>query len=664
MTASAFTGRLGWYARRLRSMSAPEILHRCHEAAKRRIDSRRDFSDHPWLDTTPSGLPALAPVATPANVPPAEPSPTDRLRLRYEEIRSGRFTALGTTWPGDRSPGRWHLDPRSGKAWPRDLFCHRVPYRHSTAWGDVKLVWELNRLQFLQEIALLGRLTGDSGVRDFCMAELRDWIAANPPFRGVSWASGIELGCRVVSILVVTSLLGDDIASEDLRRDVWRCLAAHGYWLHRYPSKFSSANNHRIAELSGLFLLGESCSALPGAARWKSQGRAGLIDEADKQILRDGVGAEQSPTYTAFTLEWYALCAAVADQGGAPFPDATLKRLRLGAETLLAFADSAGNIPPIGDDDEGRVLSAGQEDASAYVRSVAGMLLALTPAAGTPVLPDRAGAALAGRLTGAAPSPPPRKHGVSHYPDGGYSVIRWAPGPGDGEALLVFDHGPLGFLSIAGHGHADALALWLHLDGVPIFIDAGTFRYYDSGGWRGHFRSTAAHNTLSVGGADSSQIAGRFNWSRKAETRVVHLRGELDSWVVEAEHDGFTRRGAGRHRRRVERTSDSAFQITDRLMDGAEPAPVEIGFLLNPTLNPVIDAEARTWSIEIPGRDRLVTVACEGNLDMLMEAGTDSPQRGWASAAYGRKTPTPRLVAKGTMGAGDTCRFTISFGAR
>jgi hypothetical protein len=40
------------------------------------------------------------------------------------------------------------------------------------------------------------------------------------------------------------------------------------------------------------------------------------------------------------------------------------------------------------------------------------------------------------------------------------------------------DAAPLGFLSIAAHGHADALSFILHVDGSPILVDPGMFTYH------------------------------------------------------------------------------------------------------------------------------------------------------------------------------------------
>ena len=111
------------------------------------------------------------------------------------------------------------------------------------------------------------------------------------------------------------------------------------------------------------------------------------------------------------------------------------------------------------------------------------------------------------------------EHHLRTFAQGGYTVMRRARPAGD--VLLAMDHGYLGYLSIAAHGHADALAVWLHLGDRPVLADAGTYLYHSGGAWRTHFRGTAAHNTLCVEGADQSTMSGHFNWSHQAGSKVA-----------------------------------------------------------------------------------------------------------------------------------------------
>ena len=49
------------------------------------------------------------------------------------------------------------------------------------------------------------------------------------------------------------------------------------------------------------------------------------------------------------------------------------------------------------------------------------------------------------------------------------------------------DGGPLGFLSIAAHGHADALSVEVRYDGVEVLVDPGTYCFRPAFVKHGHF---------------------------------------------------------------------------------------------------------------------------------------------------------------------------------
>ena len=184
---------------------------------------------------------------------------------------------LGRTWPaGARTD--WTLDPETGERWP-DVYTFDIDFRIGSARRDVKLAWELGRLQHLQLIAAQWRLTGDARCRDACLADLAHWIDNNPPYRGIAYASGIELACRVASLLTITGLLGPDTIEDPLRSALWTTLSLHGAWLARYPSLYSSANNHRVAEVGGLALLGCLAPELPDAGVWRDYARTALDPE-------------------------------------------------------------------------------------------------------------------------------------------------------------------------------------------------------------------------------------------------------------------------------------------------------------------------------------------------------------------------------------------------
>lgn len=633
-------------------MSLPEVTHRFGEQAKRRA-ARLHTPDFATAAASDRPLPALPGLRDGLLALGCQDALIAQWREAAGIAQSGHFRLLGITWDGAAGAEKWHLDPVTGRHWPADLYCFNVPYRHTPDFGDVKYVWEVNRLQYLQPIAALAALTSDAELAAYCAAEIASWIEHNPPFDGINWASGIELAQRIVSLLVVTSLIGETEAfTPELKARLMATLAAHGYWLMRFPSRFSSANNHLIAEAGALFLLGRLAPDLPDAQRYAKYGRAVLASEALQQIHADGVGVEQSPTYTAFTLEWLVVSAEVARRLGDPFPAEVLERMARAGEYLRWITDEGGNCPRIGDDDEGRVIYSTFAPES-YCSAVLGALATSLnrPELAPPVVTPHLRHALTGLPEPSAAGP----QGLRCFVEGGYTVVR--EGAGAAAQLLVFDHGPLGYLSIAAHGHADALAVWLHVGDQPVLADAGTYLYHSGGAWRDHFRGTPAHNTLTVAGADSSRIAGAFNWIEQATAALVTVDDKPCAWSVEAAHDGYVKPFGLRHHREVALAGPLQMTITDSLAGAGIAQPVEIGFLVHPDLR--IAASGEGWRIH-DDRRVLLTIHANGRVNGSIQEGAERPPRGWYSPGFGEKAPAQRLVFCGLMGADQRVRFDVA----
>ena len=76
---------------------------------------------------------------------------------------------------------------------------------------------------------------------------------------------------------------------------------------------------------------------------------------------------------------------------------------------------------------------------------------------------------------------------------------------------------------LPAHAHADTLGCLVHVDGMPLLVDTGTSTYVP-GPVRGYERSTAAHNTVEMDGADSTEVWGAFRAARRARFRGVVAR--------------------------------------------------------------------------------------------------------------------------------------------
>jgi hypothetical protein len=120
----------------------------------------------------------------------------------------------------------------------------------------------------------------------------------------------------------------------------------------------------------------------------------------------------------------------------------------------------------------------------------------------------------------------------------GYFVMR--DGWSRRANYAVIDCGPHGALT-CGHAHADALAFDLVALGCPFLTDSGTYTYTGSLEERNYFRSSAAHNTVTVDGESSSVPASAFRWSHIANSRLTAwvTRPRID--YFEGTHDGYER---------------------------------------------------------------------------------------------------------------------------
>jgi hypothetical protein len=115
------------------------------------------------------------------------------------------------------------------------------------------------------------------------------------------------------------------------------------------------------------------------------------------------------------------------------------------------------------------------------------------------------------------------------------------------------DCGPIGYLSIAAHGHADALSLYLSVAGREFLIDPGTYAYHSKTLWRNYFRGTSAHNTVRIDSQDQSVIGGNFMWLKKAVATCDHWESTPEKDCFSGHHNGYRRlKDPILHRRRVE----------------------------------------------------------------------------------------------------------------
>jgi hypothetical protein len=631
------SARISWYWRRFRAMSTTEVVRRVGIAGRKWRWQVRSSWNAPrpsivandrWYFNAPKGgaradLPALLEEAN--------------------EVLRGRVSLLSCTF--DLIDIDWHFDPHLRVRSPV-AFAQNIDYRDTKICGNVKNIWELNRHHHLTLLAAAYAATKNPEYAGEVERELLSWVRANPPQRGVNWRSGLELGVRLISWVWTERLLRGSSAHPRLFGEtgiMWPAVYWHQWFIRKGLSHDSSSNNHLIGELAGLFVAAVTWPHFPQSREWHNVARAGLERESVRQTFASGLNREQAFSYHLFVLELLVAAGVEGDRSNGPFSASFKSVVQRMVEVLPLLEDAARNLPRYGDADDGVgiLLRAQQASRLDFLYCVASAWLG----AAVPRPPGGSGLLAAEILVppDARPAVEPfcAPSGSQAFVDAGFYVLareRRTPR----ELFCTVDAGPLGYLSIAAHGHADALAFTLNVGGQPVIVDSGTFSYFLEVEGREYFRSTKAHNTITIAEQSQSVPGGPFLWSHKACARVIDWRADGERAALVAEHDGYARLdGRPIHRRTFELDADG-LGITDQLVGKGQQ---EVQWRLH--FHPACTVTFKPHRCIVRWSSGRLEIVLDGRLNWTLQtAGHDA---GWYSRAFDVKEPTTTLVGAGSL---------------
>ena len=650
---------LSWKLNRLRAMSARELRHRGRRFARNWAQSRGFGLIRPAEPSGRSGAAWVTPLPRGFEAEPYVRAAERCIEGRYR-IFALEDDALGF-------PPAWNRDPKTGLQAPM-RFGSSLNYRDARLCGDAKYVWELNRHAELVTLAQAWHLTGRQRYADACRTMLDSWFDQCPYPNGVNWCSSLELAIRLTNWSFAWHLLGGDespvfdgVSGASLKAAWLGAVRQHCGFIAGNFSEFSSANNHLFGELMGLFVGAVTWPLWPECEFWRETARRRLVEESANQIWGDGVSKEQSTWYHHEVADMMLLVILVGRANAQPFSGEFHDRLAAMLEFIAAVMDVAGHVPAFGDADDAVIARISPTRNGAVYRSVLATGAVVfergdfARRAGPRddctrwLLGDSADARLA------ALSRDPERGPVRRaFPQAGYYVL------GDAldtkrEIRIVADAGSLGYLSIAAHGHADALSFTLSAGGRELLIDAGTYAYHTAEAWRAYFRGTAAHNTIRVDGRDQSVSGGSFLWLTHATSRVEEYAIDPNIERLTAWHDGYARlRDPVRHRRRwVLDRERQALTVTDELFcTRSHQIEVFWHFAEDCTV------ECVGGQVTASSGNVILTMTVPPGLERMLLHGTTSPISGWRSRDLDRKEPCSTLVLSGRI-RGDA-RFVTS----
>lgn len=202
---------------------------------------------------------------------------------------------------------------------------------------------------------------------------------------------------------------------------------------------------------------------------------------------------------------------------------------------------------------------------------------------------------------------------------------------------------PLGYGSIAAHGHADALAFTLRMGGLQTLLDPGTFDYFTQPQWRDAFRHTRAHNTACIDDENQSELLGAFLWGRQTAASCIAWEDDAALTFFRGQRDGYQSLPDPVH---VERSyyldkSRRSLHIEDDLASATEH-DYAAGFHFHPDCQVTV---AVSW-VSASRANQMLTIGLPEGVRVDVYRGDERAQLGWFSAGYHHKTPATTVVIR------------------
>ena len=572
--------------------------------------------------------------------------PRDLTGLREQAMQAlhGRVRCFGRWEASFGVPIAWHQDPVTGYRrdpalpWSRALV-------ETDGSSDLKFVWEVGRFPHAYAMARAAAFFPDEVP---CLAtaihgQMRSFVQANPPQKGIHWASGQEIVFRLLAwLFALDALVVRHSSAADATAMVGLALAEAADHVRTNIDYARRAvyNNHLLSEALGLYVAGMLLGESPEIRQLKECGRELLTEGAQRQFYGDGAYIQLSHNYHRVALQDMNWAVVFARAGNDAVPAEWTVAIERSIDFLVAHQNPEdGALPNYGSNDGALPGVFSTCDFSDFRPTLQAASLATRGERLYEPGPwDEEAAWLLGPKALEAKQATPRRHSIS-FSRTGFHVLRSEKDEG---TFATFRCGTIR----DRFSQIDMLHVDLFWKGQNVLVDGGSYLYNGPKKWHDYFMETGSHNTLTVDGLDQMKHFRKFKCLYWTEAKLLAFRRVGEVSYAAGEHYGYRRHpGACIHRRSIALHDDGTGVVVDTVQ-GEGRHRVRLHWLLGEFPHE-FDAAAGAVALSTPGGRFSLMVVGEGAVpvELTVARGEETPPRGWSSRYFGEKVAVPSLAA-------------------
>lgn len=456
----------------------------------------------------------------------------DAMRLMLQ----GDVLFFNKTWKSLGLDYDWTTNPETGYHY--DIHQHFTKIESlSEEAGDIKFVWEKSRFSWLLTICRYD-YHFEEDHSEFVLEQILDWIEKNPLNCGPNYKCSQETSIRLNNWVFALHFYKN---SSALTEERWKKIMTSIYWQihHVYNninySRIAVRNNHAITETLTLYLMGLMFPMMPGADKWKRNGKRWFEQEIDYQIEPDGTYLQDSMNYHRVVVQLLTYAIAIADTNEEKYSDVVYERAYQSINFLYQCQEPEnGWLPNYGSNDGALFFPLSTADYRDYRPQLDALHGLLT---GQPLY----GKFLEDAQWVGHNVPKYRKvfpkiekqEGIVKFEKSGFYILR------EKETTTFVRCG-----LFKTNGSTDQMHLDVWYKGKNILMDCGTFQYNTTYELKKYFAGTESHNTVMLDENDQMMKGPRFMWFYPPKLIGVSIEETTGAYCFKGEVACFSYLGA------------------------------------------------------------------------------------------------------------------------